>query len=533
MSFNELNLDARLLRAIESLKFTTPTDIQKQAIPVVLEGHDLMASAQTGTGKTAAFMLPAMHKLLNSEIKPGKGPRVLVLTPTRELAQQVTNAVNDFGQDTKLRMGVIVGGVAYFHQERLLSKPCDILVATPGRLMDHIQRGRIDFSRLEMLILDEADRMLDMGFIDDIKSIVAKTPENRQTLLFSATLEGEVEEIAHTMLKNPQKIQVSGVKEKHASITQYALAADSYEHKIQLLERLLGNADLKQAVVFVGTKAGADEVADIVKAQGHFAASLHGDMKQSFRNKVIDRAHAGRLRVLVATDVAARGLDVKGVTHVINFDLPMIAEDYVHRIGRTGRGGATGTALTLVNPRDWQKMDRIERLTGQQLEEMVIEGLEPRSSRPKNRGRGGSGRPQRGNGGGRSRFADGGSRRGGYRGDNRSEGRSERPQREFADRKPREFGDRPQRDFSDRPQREFGDRAPREFSDRQPREFGDRPRRDDRPLRDFGERGPRREFADRAPRSDGERSERRLSAPRARSERRDDRPFRERSRREA
>jgi superfamily II DNA/RNA helicase len=382
VSFQAFNLDARLLSAIEKLNYTKPTDIQREAIPVVLEGRDLMASAQTGTGKTAAFMLPTLHKLLTTQAKPGRGPRILVLTPTRELAQQVTDAVRDFGKGSPLKAGAIVGGVSYMQQEKLLAAPLDILVATPGRLMDHMNRGRVDFSRLELFILDEADRMLDMGFIDDIETIIAKLPADRQTLLFSATLEGDVDRIAKQLLKNPARIQIASSKTKHESIEQTILVADDMRHKTALLGGILEDTSVYQAVIFVATKHSADNVADIIKNMGHTASALHGDMRQNVRSRVIEKMHHGKIRVLVATDVAARGLDVKGITHVINFDLPRVSEDYVHRIGRTGRAGATGKAISLVGPQDWMNLTRIERLTGQPITEIKIEGLEPRSSRP-------------------------------------------------------------------------------------------------------------------------------------------------------
>ncbi len=514
MSFQDLNLDARLQRAIDALNYTTPTDIQREAIPLALAGKDLMASAQTGTGKTAAFMLPTLHRLLNNPAGPGRGPRVLVLTPTRELAQQVKDAVRDFGKFTQLVSGDIVGGVSYFHQERLLRKPLDILVATPGRLMDHMRRGRIDFSRLEMLILDEADRMLDMGFIEDVEAISAETPEERQTLLFSATLEGDIERVARKLLKEPARVQVAGVKTRHEAITQQLLAADGMEHKEKLLNRLLADESLHQAVVFVATKRSADDLADSLHEQGHQVAALHGDMKQSQRQRVLERLHGGRLRVVIATDVAARGLDVKALSHVINFDLPMQAEDYVHRIGRTGRGGASGTAFSLVGPSDWPKLFRIERLLGSSIDDITLEGLEPRRGRPAARSGGGGGRggfrdgPRggyRGNGGGCRGNRDGGGYRsegGGYRGNRdgggfRSEGAA-RPdgERSFRrDDRPRSEGfrsDGPRREFA--PRTDGGAEQPREFRRSAPREGGERSfNRDERPRR-FGERSDSREF---------------------------------------
>lgn len=403
MSFASLELDTSLLRAIEACGFSAPTEIQQQAIPVALAGRDLMASAQTGTGKTAAFVLPALQKLLQPAAVRGHGPRVLVLTPTRELAQQVTGAINDFGRQSRVRAGAIVGGEPYGPQMKLLGRPLDFLVATPGRLLDHMSRGRIDFSRLELLVLDEADRMLDMGFVDDVETVAAAAPENRQTLLFSATLEGDILRVAQRLLRDPVRIQVAGVKVRHASIEQRIHLADNFRHKNALLDHLLNDEQLSQCVVFTATKKGADDLAMQLEDQGHAAAALHGDMHQKQRQRTVERMKRGHVRVLVATDVAARGLDIKGISHVINFDLPMQAEDYVHRIGRTGRGGASGTAVSLVGPQERSLLGRIEKLTGQRLDRQVIPGLEPtqQDMRPRPAGGGfkkGGQRPGRGAG---------------------------------------------------------------------------------------------------------------------------------------
>ncbi|HEY9199403.1 MAG TPA: DEAD/DEAH box helicase, partial [Gammaproteobacteria bacterium] len=382
MSFEQLNLNAQLLRAIEASGFTVPTDIQRAAIPVVLAGRDLMASAQTGTGKTAAFVLPALEKLLTPATVPGRGPRVLILTPTRELATQVNENIRQFGKFCRFTNGSVVGGMPYPPQMKLLQQPLDLLVATPGRLMDHMERGRVDFSRLEILVLDEADRMLDMGFVDAVRDIAAATPATRQTLLFSATLEGRVMTIAKALLKDPARIQLAANNEQHASIEQRVHQADNVGHKHRLLAHYLGHASLSQAVIFTATKRGADELAKQLAAQGHASAALHGDMNQGARRRTVEQMRRGQFRLLIATDVAARGLDIKGLSHVINFDLPMVAEDYIHRIGRTGRGGATGTAVSLVGPDDWRKLGGIERLTGRRLERAVIDGLEPSRSEP-------------------------------------------------------------------------------------------------------------------------------------------------------
>ncbi|BCO31880.1 ATP-dependent RNA helicase RhlE [Thiohalobacter sp. COW1] len=383
MSFDSLNLNSELLRAIEACGFTEPSEIQRQAIPVALAGRDLMASAQTGTGKTAAFVLPVLQRLATPARSRGHGPRVLVLTPTRELAGQVEANIRELGRFSRIVSGSVVGGVPYPPQMRLLGKPLDLLVATPGRLMDHMERGRVDFSRLEVLILDEADRMLDMGFVDAVNQIAAATPASRQTLLFSATLEGRILEIARRLLKDPARIALAANTERHASIEQQAHQADDIGHKHKLLTHLLSDQSLSQAVIFTATKRGADKLATKLQDQGHQSAALHGDMNQGKRKRTVDQMRRGKVRVLVATDVAARGLDIRGISHVINFDLPMVAEDYIHRIGRTGRGGATGTAISLIGPDDRRNLAGIERLLGERLPRIVVPGLEPQKPAPR------------------------------------------------------------------------------------------------------------------------------------------------------
>ncbi len=397
MSFKELNLNPKLLRAVEASGFVKPTDIQRDAIPVVLAGRDLMASAQTGTGKTAAFVLPALQRLLSPSSARGKGPRVLVLTPTRELATQVNDNIRQFGRFCQFTAGNVIGGMAYPPQIKLLKQPLDLLVATPGRLMDHMEQGRVDFSRLEILVLDEADRMLDMGFINAVKQIAAATPASRQTLLFSATLEGKVPAIAKQLMKNPARIQLATNHERHASIRQHVHQVDNAAHKHRLLSHYLKDDALTQALIFTKTKRGADKLAKALSAKGHASAPLHGNMNQNQRKRTVEHMRRGRFRLLVATDVAARGLDIRSISHVINFDLPMVAEDYIHRIGRTGRAGATGTAISLVGPEDWPKLVGIERLTGQKLKREIVSGLEPTTPEPRaGYGRNGNGmKPKR------------------------------------------------------------------------------------------------------------------------------------------
>lgn len=383
MSFESLNLRPNLLRVVADCGFSSPTDIQREAIPVALEGRDLMASAQTGTGKTAAFVLPALHRLLTVEPQKGHGPRVLVLTPTRELAAQVEASIRQLGRTSKVSSGTIVGGSPYPPQMRMLRKPLDLMVATPGRLMDHMEQGRVDFSRLELLVLDEADRMLDMGFVDAVKTIAAATPASRQSLLFSATLEGKVLSLARKLLKNPETIQLAHNHDRHASIAQQIHLADDVGHKHRLLAHWLKADSMDQAVIFTATKRAADTLSKELVSKGYASAALHGDMNQGARRRTMDNMRRGKVRLLVATDVAARGLDIKGISHVINFDLPMVAEDYIHRIGRTGRGGDSGTAVSLVGPQDHAKLAGIERLTGRKLDRAVVAGLEPNRNEPR------------------------------------------------------------------------------------------------------------------------------------------------------
>jgi len=376
--FQDFNLNSRLLKAIDDTGYQSPSDIQKLSIPLLLQGKDIMASAPTGTGKTAAFVLPALQRLLDNEPGEGRGPRVLVLTPTRELAKQVADNIFTFTKYAHMRSCSIVGGMPYPPQIKLLRQALDLMVATPGRLIDHINSGRIDFSRLEVLVLDEADRMLDMGFIDDVKKIAALTPESRQTVLFSATLEGEILRVAQKILTDPERVQVAGVKFRHESISQKIHQVDDYKHKRSMLAHVLNSHDVNQAIVFTATKKSADELAKELSEEGHKCSALHGDMKQNWRRRTIENMQKNKITVLVATDVAARGLDIRGISHVINFDLPMQAEDYIHRIGRTGRGGSTGTAVSLVGPKDWSLLSRIEKLLDTKLKLSVVEGLEPK-----------------------------------------------------------------------------------------------------------------------------------------------------------
>ncbi|TCP11249.1 superfamily II DNA/RNA helicase [Crenobacter luteus] len=405
LQFSELGLPAVITRALDEVGYTTPTEVQAQSIPAALKGADLLVSAQTGSGKTASFLLPALAKLSERTDKPGKGPRILVLTPTRELAQQIEKNAQTYAAGMRwMRTACLVGGQPFGFQTRALSRPVDLIVATPGRLMDHMRQGRIDFSRLEMLVLDEADRMLDMGFIEDIETIVAATPESRQTLLFSATLDGNVGRLARELTRNPERIEIAR-QESGGNITEHLMYADDMRHKERLLDAILKDSGFDQAVVFTATKVSTEEIADKLSDMGYAAACLHGDMPQSWRNRTLNDLRRGRVRILVATDVAARGIDVPTITHVVNFDLPKQAEDYVHRIGRTGRAGRDGTAITLADTREYHKVRRIEQYLKRTLTEGVIEGLEPtrriQKGAPRRNGGGGGGNGRRyGSGGG-------------------------------------------------------------------------------------------------------------------------------------
>lgn len=386
MTFKDLNLHQDILKAIEELGHTTPTPIQQQAIPKILEGLDIRASAQTGTGKTAAFILPALNRLLIPSNLRGHGPRVLILVPTRELAMQVANEFTKYSKYlSRMKTVCIYGGAPYPIQNRELSRPYEILVATPGRLIDHLERGRINFSRLEMLILDEADRMLDMGFIEPVEKIAAATPKTRQTLLFSATLKGSVLNLSQRLLNNPIEITVAAQHAKHENIEQRLHFVDNLHHKNRLLDHLLSDPEVNQAIVFTSTKMHADVLLDMLIENGHRAAALHGDMNQRQRMRTIARLRQEEIKILVATDVAARGIDVLTISHVINFDLPMSAEDYVHRIGRTGRAGCKGIALSFAAPKDLHVVRRIEQFTGQKITPHVIAGMEPQVRQPSSR----------------------------------------------------------------------------------------------------------------------------------------------------
>jgi superfamily II DNA/RNA helicase len=379
-SFAALKLDPNLLKALAEAGYTSPTPIQAATIPIVLAKGDLMGTAQTGTGKTAAFILPALQHLLSPRTHT-TAPRVLVLVPTRELAMQVEEASKKYSRYSRsVRVVSILGGMDYGPQLRNLSQAVDILIATPGRLIDHLERGRLNLAHLEMLVLDEADRMLDMGFLDAVKHIAAATPKNRQTLMFSATFDQPIAKLAQQLLKNPERVEMASQQMRHTQIEQRLHYADDFAHKRQILFHLLKDTSLDRTIIFTASKRGADKLAQTIWDQGLAVGALHGGMQQRARLRTLNDLRTGKVRILVATDVAARGIDVAGISHIFNYDLPRSAEDYVHRIGRTGRAGAFGTAIALAMVEEQSLVKRIERFIGHSIPASVIPGLEPQRS---------------------------------------------------------------------------------------------------------------------------------------------------------
>ncbi len=532
VSFADLGLSEPLLRALHGAKYTTPTPIQARTIPALLQGRDVLGIAQTGTGKTAAFALPVLQLLAASgERAQPKSPRALVLAPTRELAVQIARSFDTYGRGLGLRLCTVVGGLGYARQIETLARGVDILVATPGRLLDLVERGNVKLGQVTFFVLDEADRMFDMGFIRDVRRIASLVSKNRQTLLFSATMPNDIAKLSSEILKNPERVEIAAHGRPIEKIEQrvYYVNASS---KRQLLSHLLSDAALERVIVFTRTKRGANRVAEALEDRGVRSEAIHGNKSQNARQQALDNFSRGKARVLVATDLASRGIDVVGVTHVINYELPADAESYVHRIGRTARAGASGIAVSFCDSSERGQLRSIEKLTRQPIavvatpanEDMPVmppvarsrEERDPRDERgrderPRGRGPGGpGGRPRS--------FGDRPRSFGGGHGD-RPNGPSRGP-RPHGDRPhgDRPHGDRPQGDrpwtqgdFRDRPQqsadRPHGDRPqgdrPRSFGDRPngpprgDRPHGDRPHGDrpqgDRP-RSFGDRpnGPPR-----------------------------------------
>jgi ATP-dependent RNA helicase RhlE len=378
MPFNNLGLRAELVRAVSEKGYDTPTPIQQQAIPLILEGRDLMGSAQTGTGKTAGFTLPLLQRLAAKQ-RPQNGRRViraLVITPTRELAAQVAESVNAYSKWLPLKSTVVFGGVSINPQKQKLIRGVDILVATPGRLLDHVGQRSVDLSNVELLVLDEADRMLDMGFIHDIRKLLALVPKQKQTLLFSATFSDDIKKLANGLLKSPALIEVARRNITVEAIQQVVHPVDK-NRKRELLSYLIGSNQWQQVLVFSRTKHGANRLSKQLITDGINAAAIHGNKSQGARTRALADFKSGQVQVLVATDIAARGLDIDQLPHVVNFDLPNVAEDYVHRIGRTGRAGREGEAISLVCVDELKLLKDIEKLIKRDIRKLVIEGYEP------------------------------------------------------------------------------------------------------------------------------------------------------------
>jgi ATP-dependent RNA helicase RhlE len=380
MSFDQLGLSAEILRAIVDQGYTEPTPIQAQAIPPILEGKDIMGGAQTGTGKTAGFTLPMLHRLqphANTSVSPARHPiRALVLVPTRELAAQVYESVKAYGKYLPIRCAVVYGGVNMDPQVKDLRAGVEILVATPGRLLDHVQQKTMNLSKVEILVLDEADRMLDMGFLPDIKRILALMPEQRQSLMFSATFSEEIKKLADKLLKQPILIEVAR-RNSISELVTHVVHPVERERKRELLAHLIKSHDLKQLLVFVRTKHGASRLAQQLERDGITATSIHGDKSQPQRTQALAEFKQGTVRALVATDVAARGLDIEDLPHVVNFELPTTPEDYIHRIGRTGRAGTKGDAISLVCEDENELLEGIEKLLKFKLKVEIAAGFEP------------------------------------------------------------------------------------------------------------------------------------------------------------
>ena len=378
LRFDRLGLDPLLLRAVSSMGYEAPTPIQREAIPPILQGRDVIGTAQTGSGKTAAFALPILQRLMR---QPLGRTRALILSPTRELAAQTEAAFRSLGRGTRVRGQSVYGGVGMEPQERALRGGVDIVIATPGRLLDHMGRRNVDFHQLQVLVLDEADRMLDMGFLPDVRRIIAALPRERQTLLFSATMEPEIEALSRGIMRNPVRVSVSPPYRPPPKIRHEAYPVPQHL-KTALLVTLLGREDMMSVLVFVRTKRRADRVARQVGHAGFDVARIHGDRSQRQRDAALDGFRSGRHQVLVATDVAARGLDVEGITHVINYDVPRVATDYVHRVGRTARAEAEGEAITFVTPEDEGDLRGIEKALGRSIPRVTLPDFDYRAPQP-------------------------------------------------------------------------------------------------------------------------------------------------------
>ena len=532
MLFSDLDLNPILLNALSAMGYESPTAVQEKVLPVALTGADLMVSSQTGSGKTAAFLLPVLNILLDIPVentssrkgeRRGKDnikPKALVLCPTRELAQQVAKeAIRLKGNARGIRISTVVGGMPYGQQIRELEN-VTVLVATPGRLLDLYKQKVVDLSEVQFFVADEADRMLDLGFAEDLEMIHKACKNCQQNLMFSATFPKNIMRLAEEMMEAPERIELSSQNVLNANITQQVNFADDRDHQRELLIHWLNQPNLDQAVVFTATQIESEEIADMLEDADYSVTYLHGGIPQKVRNRRLESLRKGRTKILVATDVAARGIDIASITHVINIGLPMKAEDYVHRIGRTGRAGRTGDAISLVNVRDHRRLRDISDYTSAKIEVLTVEGLEPTLNPADFSGskakKGGRGRGRNGNGGGRS---SGGGRRfersGGGRGDRNDRGdrdsRSEKPRSER--KSSSEFFDKPKSEGRDSRNSEKQRFTAERRSDKPRFERSERSERSDRPASDKPrfERSERSERTDRTARSDkprGERSER-------------------------
>jgi len=375
MKFEDLGLRAELLRALHAKNYDTPTPVQAEAIPHILNGFDVLVGAQTGTGKTAAFALPILHNLSQRAMSGKRSPRALILTPTRELAQQVSDSVHTYGKNLKVNSTVVYGGVGFQPQAEKLKRGVDILVATPGRLLDHASQRTVDLSKVEILILDEADRMLDMGFIPDIRRILKLVPDERQNMMFSATYSDDIRRLADSFLQDPCEVDVAP-RNTAAELVTHIVHPVQKARKRDLLSHIIREGDWSQVLVFSRTKHGADRLSRQLKQDGIAATAIHGDKTQGARMKALDQFKARKVRVLVATDVASRGLDISNLPHVVNYELPHVPEDYVHRIGRTGRAGAEGIAVSIVCWEEDGQLRAIERLLKKPIEVQQVDGFE-------------------------------------------------------------------------------------------------------------------------------------------------------------
>jgi superfamily II DNA/RNA helicase len=375
MTFEELGLSPKLLSAITDAGYTTPTPIQAGAIPFALQGRDVLGIAQTGTGKTASFTLPMIERLSRGRAR-ARMPRSLILCPTRELADQVAENVKTYAKNHKLTMALLIGGVAFGPQKDILDRGADIVIATPGRMLDHVERGGLLLMGVEILVIDEADRMLDMGFIPDIERIVAMLPARRQTLFFSATMPNEIQRLVASFLTNPERVEVSRPAHAADTIKQYVVrvADDQPKTKREALRKAINRDGVKNGIIFCNRKRDVDTVARSLQRHGFSAAPIHGDLDQSLRTKTLAQFKSGELRLLVASDVAARGLDIPAVSHVFNMDIPRNADDYVHRIGRTGRAGLSGESITIVTPSDRKALAAVTQLVGREPDTLMLDG---------------------------------------------------------------------------------------------------------------------------------------------------------------